>query len=445
MNHYDLVIKNGMTLAFDPTLKSIKNEFLNIGISHGKITSLSVKPSDTAHQVFDAQHLHVLPGVIDSQVHFREPGLTHKEDIESGTRAALLGGVTTIFEMPNTSPSTTTEENFLHKCELAKNRAHCHYGFFIGGSPDNTEHLNFLEKMPHCAGVKVFLGSSFGNLLIDEDEVFKKILQNGKRPVIIHSEDEQRLRARKYLAENSAHVQSHPIWRDEESALISTQKSIAFARQFQRPVHILHVSSMEEMQFLSKNKDICTVEILPQFLTFSAPECYEKWGTLAQQNPPIRDRRHLEFLWKAIHDGTVDIIGSDHAPHTIEEKNKKYPSSPSGMPGVQTLLVSMLDHVSKNKISLNHLVTLLSENPRKLFGLKNKGRIQIGYDADLTIVDLKKSQKVEKSWLASKSNWSLFENMTLTGWPTDVFLEGQHALVDGQIRLPHLGKAVEFN
>lgn len=442
MAHYNTILKNGRVLAYFEN--GIIEDQINIGLINGQISTLSPSTADTADEIIDIEGLHVLPGIIDSQVHFREPGLTHKEDIESGTRAALLGGVTTIFEMPNTMPSTTTLSAFQEKLDLAKNRAHCNYAFFIGGCAENINQLNEFEKMDHCSGVKVFLGSSFGSLLIDDDSVFEAILKNGKRRVIIHSEDESRLKNRRHYAIEGAHPRFHPIWRDEESALISTKKSVHYAKKNNRPIHMLHISSSEEMEFLSQHKDIATVEILPQYLTFTAPECYEKWGTLAQQNPPIRNERHLNYLWKSVNNGTVDIIGSDHAPHTWEEKQQPYPKSPSGMPGVQTLVPSMLNHVHDQKLSLKKFVELTSENPRRIFGLKNKGRIAVGYDADLTIVDLKKNKTVEKNWLASKSNWSLFEGMNLWGWPQIVFLNGQKVLSDEKIIQLQTGVAVHF-
>ncbi len=443
-NQFDTVLKNGTVVTYSESEKKVISEKSDLGIKNGKITQIGDITSTNAKYIIDLKGLTILPGIIDSQVHFREPGFTHKEDIESGSRCALLGGVTTFFEMPNTNPATTTKELFQDKLNLSKNRAHTNYAYFIGGSAENVLQLPELETLPHCSGVKIFLGSSFGNLLIDRDDVFEKIMQNGKRRVVIHSEDEARLQIRKSIAVASGDPKDHPVWRDEESAMISTRKSIHFAKKWNRKVHILHISSSEEMHFLKDHKDIATVEILPQFLLLSAPECYERFGTLAQQNPPIRDKRHLEFLWKAVLDGTVDVMGSDHAPHTMEEKNKPYPGSHSGMPGVQTMLTLMLDQVHQQKLPLSKLVELLTENPRKTFGLKNKGRVQIGYDADLTIVDLKKTQKIEKKWLASKVGWSPFENMTTTGWPVMSFLNGELALQDQTIIKPHAGLACEF-
>lgn len=445
MAHYDFILKNGTALIYNENTQSMESIVTSLGLLSGKIASLNTHLQDTAAQILDLKGLHILPGIIDSQVHFREPGMTHKEDLESGTKSALLGGVTTIFEMPNTIPSTTTADLFQDKLKRSENRAHCNYAFFIGGSPDNILQLNDLEKMDHCSGVKVFLGSSFGNLLVDEEIIFDQILKHGSRRVIIHSEDEARLKERKQIAIDAAHPRAHSIWRDEESAMISTRKSIRLARKNNRPVHILHVSSSEEMEFLANQKDIATVEILPQYLTFFGPDCYERFGTLAQQNPPIRDARHMEHLWKAVNNGTVDVIGSDHAPHTLEEKSKPYPQSPSGTPGVQTLLPVMLNHVFQKRLSLEKLTCLLTENTCRVFGLKNKGRIALGLDADLTIVDLNKQMEIKNSWLASKSKWSIFDGMQVTGWPVMVFLNGQLAMSDDQITSPHSGKPVWFN
>lgn len=445
MKNHDLVLKNASSLVFDVNQNKIVQSVVNIGVTDGKISEITSNQINGAKSEKDLKGLTILPGVIDSQVHFREPGFTHKEDIESGTRAALLGGVTSIFEMPNTNPATTTPEAFQHKLDRSVNRAHCHYAYFIGGGSQNFNQLNELELLPHCSGVKIFLGSSFGPLLVDNDTLFENILKNGKRRVIIHSEDEARLNERKQIAIDGGHPKFHPIWRDEQSAMISTEKAIRLSKKYNRPIHILHVSSSEEMALLKNHKDLVSVEILPQYLTLSGPECYERLGTLAQQNPPIRDQRHMEFLWKAVHDGTVDVIGSDHAPHTLEEKNKPYPQSPSGVPGVQTLVPLMLNHVNNKKLSLERFTEMVSENPRRLLGVKNKGRIQVGYDADFTIVDMNKEVTIQNKWIASKVGWTPYDGMKVKGWATGVYLKGNLAMQDDVIITPHKGEAVEFN
>lgn len=440
---FEVILKNATILVEDPGTRKIIQTKASIAVDQGRIAEITTDHLE-AQKTYDLKGLTILPGVIDSQVHFREPGLTHKEDIESGTRAALLGGVTSVFEMPNTNPTTSTEQMLKDKLNRSNKNAHCHYAFYMGATSDNAHQLNHLELLPHCPGVKVFLGASFGALLVDNDDVFEQIMKNGRRRVIIHAEDEARLKQRKSIAVDEKHVRVHHIWRDEESALIAVKKSIRFARKYSRPIHILHVSSGDEMALLKQNKNIASVEILPQYLILSAPECYERLGSLAQQNPPIRDKHHLENLWKAVQDGTVDVIGSDHAPHTLEEKAKIYPESPSGVPGVQTLIPLMLEQVHQGRLSLERFTEMVTENPRRLLGVKNKGRIQVGFDADFTIVDLKKQMTITNDWIVSKSKWTPFDGYKVTGWPVAAFLKGKLAMQDNEIVIPHSGEAVEF-
>lgn len=454
--HFDLIIANATCLIANdldagPLSSSavkknyeIKKHQVDIGISHGKIAAIGSLSKNDCQEYFDAKGLHCLPGVIDSQVHFREPGMTQKEDLETGTRAALLGGVTAVFEMPNTIPATTNKELLLDKIKRAQGRAHTHFAFYAGASYDNIAELAELEKMQGCSGVKIFMGSSTGSLLVEDDDKLEQILQSGKRRVIVHSEDEYRLRERKHIATDSHDVRNHHIWRDTESALLSTKRLIKLCKKTSRPVHVLHISTADEMIFLREEKKHCnaTVEVLPQHLTLFAPDCYERLGTLAQQNPPIREKHHLEALWRAVSDGTVDVLGSDHAPHTLEEKQKQYPQSPSGVPGVQTIIPIMLNHVHNGKLSLERLTELVCENPRHVFSVKQKGRIAVGMDADLTLVDLKKERVIENKWIASRCGWTPFDGMKVTGWPMAVILKGQVAMNNDQILTPHQGELV---
>ena len=304
--------------------------------------------------------------------------------------------------------------------ERAKNRFYCDYAFFVGASPENKNDLNELEKAKGCCGIKIFMGSSTGSLLLDKKEDLEIILKNGKRRVAVHSEDEARLIERKQFIQEGK-VESHAIWRDEQTAFNSTQRLIHLAEKYQRPVHVLHVTTEEEMEFLSQHKKIASVEVTPQHLTLHAPECYKQLGAFAQMNPPIRGARHLKALWKGIQNGTVDIIGSDHAPHTLEEKNKVYPNTPSGMPGVQTLLPLLLNHRHHGKLNLQTIVRLLAVNPHYMFKMQKRGLIQEGFLANLTLIDLKKEQRITKDWLAYKCKWSPFENLKVTGWPVAVF------------------------
>ncbi len=441
---FDLILKNATVLVPNSEGKGLHEEQLDLAIRDGKITKIAHQLGDSASQILNLKGLHVLPGVIDSQVHFREPGMTHKEDLETGTRAAALGGVTTVFEMPNTNPPTTNQENFEDKLRRAKNRCHTHYAFYVGASCENADQLSQLELMPHCSGVKIFMGSSTGNLLVENDTTLEKILRSGVRRVIVHSEDEFRLRERRHLAESSGDVHTHPVWRDAESALISTKRLLKLARKTGRKVHVLHVSTRDEMDFLFDQKDFATVEVLPQHLTLFAPDCYDHLKNYAQQNPPIREKSHFDRIWKAVQDGTADVIGSDHAPHTREEKERPYPQSPSGMPGVQTLVPIMLNHVNQGRLSLARFAEMVTENPRRIFGVKNKGRIGLGYDADFTIVDMKKERVIENRWIASRCGWTPYDGMKVTGWPTHTILMGKTIMENDQIVMPPCGQGVDF-
>ncbi len=420
-------------------------ERIDMACTDGRIVALGdLQGNWSAATTLDATGLHVLPGVIDSQVHFREPGLTHKEDLESGTRGAVLGGVTSVFEMPNTNPLTLWEADLQAKLDAAEGRTWCDYAFYIGGSDVNAEALPKLEQLPGCAGVKVFMGSSFGDLLADEDAVLRRILRNGHRRMAVHAEDEARLRERKALVEASGDVRQHHHWRDVESALRATQRIVGMAAETGRRLHVLHVSTAEEMAFLAKHKRRVTVEVLPNHLTLHAPECYERLGTLAQQNPPVRERHHQGALWQAIREGVVDVIGSDHAPHTQEEKALAYPKSPAGMTGVQTLLPLMLDHVYAGRLSLQRLVDLTSAGPARVFGIEGKGRIALGYDADLTLVDLAARRTIHNDWIASRSGWTPYDGMTVTGWPIHTVIRGQMVVRDEQLMGTPQGKTIRF-
>ena len=356
----------------------------------------------------------------------------------------MLGGVTGVFEMPNTHPLTLWQSDLQAKLDAAKGRAWCDYAFYIGGSAVNAEELAVLENLPGCAGVKVFMGSSFGDLLADEEQVLRRILRHGTRRLAVHAEDEARLRARKVLVETSGDVCQHHFWRDVESALKATQRIVGLAAETRRRLHVLHVTTAEEMAFLAQHKRRVTVEVLPNHLTLSAPECYERLGTLVQQNPPVREKHHQDALWKAIRDGVVDVIGSDHAPHTVEEKAKPYPQSPSGMTGVQTLLPLMLDHVNKGRLSLQRLVDLTSAGPARIFGIEGKGRIAMGYDADLTLVDMAARRTIRNDWIASRSGWTPYDGMAITGWPIHTVIRGQLVVRDEQLVGTPLGKAIHF-
>ena len=419
-------------------------EEADIGIRAGRIEGFGDLSQATAVERLRLEGLDVLPGVIDSQVHFREPGLEHKEDLASGTAAAALGGVVAVFEMPNTSPSTLSADDLADKLQRAKGRTWVDHAFFMGAAAENADELGELERLPGCCGVKIFMGSSTGSLLVDDREVLDRVLANGRRRVAVHAEDEARLRERLDLVRDAGDVSLHPHWRDVETAVLATRRLLATARGHGRRIHVLHVTTADEVPLLAANKDIATMEVTPQHLTLTAPDCYEEWGTLAQMNPPIRGAEHREALWKALRDGVVDVIGSDHAPHTREEKARPHPTSPSGLPGVQTLVPLMLDHVAAGRLSLTRFIDLTSAGPARIFGIAGKGRIARGYDADFTVVDLKKEWQITADWLAYKCGWSPFEGRRITGQPKATIIRGQVVMRDGELQGQPGGGPVRF-
>jgi dihydroorotase len=436
---FDLVIRGG-------TVVSHAGEGVaTIGVKDGRIVAIGGSIGDqAADKVFDAAGLHVLPGVIDTQVHFREPGNEHKEDLETGTRAAALGGVTAVFEMPNTAPPTTTAEALAEKLTRAKGRAHVDHAFYVGATHDNAHELGELERLPGCCGVKTFMGSSTGTLLVGDDEGLDRILKNIKRRGAFHAEDEARLNERKKLAREGDWT-SHPDVRDAQTALLATSRLVDAARRHGKRVHVLHVSSKEEMAFLATAKDVATVETLPQFLTFKAPEIYERLKGFAQMNPPIRYATDQHALWTiGIEGGVVDVLGTDHAPHTREEKAQPYPKSPSGMPGVQTLAPVMLTHVNEGRLTLQRFVDLTSHGPNRVFGIANKGRIALGYDADFTIVDMKARRTIRAEDQATRSGWTPFDGFEAQGWVTATIIRGSVVMQDGEIVTPASGAPMRF-
>jgi dihydroorotase len=434
---YDLILKGGTLVNHDG--EGVRD----LGIAGGRIAALGDLAGAAAGEVIDCRGLHVLPGVIDTQVHFREPGLTHKEDLESGSRGAVLGGVTAVFEMPNTNPTTTSAETLADKVGRAHHRMHCDFAFFIGGTRENTRDLPELERLPGCAGVKVFMGSSTGLLLVEDDDGVRDILKVIRRRASFHSEDEYRLNERKNLRVDGD-PRSHPVWRDEIAALRCTERLVALARETGKRVHVLHITTAQEMQFLRDHKDVASVEVTPHHLTLEAPDCYERLGSYAQMNPPVRERAHRDAIWRGLHQGVVDVLGSDHAPHTREEKAKPYPASPSGMTGVQTLVPIMLDHVNAGRLSLARLVDLTSAGPARLFGIARKGRIAAGYDADLTVVDLARRQPITNQWIASRAGWTPYDGVTVTGWPVGTLVRGVRVMWEGEVLAPARGEAVRF-
>jgi dihydroorotase len=433
---FDLILRGGVLVNQDGVGAR------DIGVTDGTIAEIGDLSQASAGESVDCAGLHVLPGVIDSQVHFREPGPTHKEDLETGSRAAVLGGVTAVFEMPNTNPLTTTPEALADKVARASGRMHCDFAFWVGGTHENAKDIPELERLPGAAGMKIFMGSSTGSLLVADDDGIAEILRHVRRRPAFHSEDEYRLIER--MGERApGDPSSHPVWRDALTALTSTQRLIALAREAGARIHVLHVSTGEEIEFLSRHKDIASVEVTPHHLTLSADD-YATLGTKIQMNPPVRDKSHREKIWRGLAQGVVDVLGSDHAPHTLEEKAKPYPDSPSGMTGVQTLVPTMLDHVAAGRLSLQRFVDLTSAGPARLFQIARKGRVAVGYDADFTVVDLKRRETIRNGWIASRCGWTPYDGKEVLGWPVGTFVRGARVMWEGEVLTPSTGRAIRF-
>jgi len=433
----DLIIKNG-SCYID---KDLKNE--DIAIKDSKIIKIG-KIDSEAKEIFDAKELIVLPGCIDTQTHFREPGSTDTEDLHSGSRAAIAGGITSVFEMPNTNPPTSNKLEFKKKLDLAKNRMYCNYAFYFGATPDNATELENLKDLEGCCGIKLFAGSSTGNLLVQHEEDIEKVFKSSSKVVSVHSEDEEILNINKKLIKDGD-VHSHPIWRSEECAISSTRRIVKIAERYKKKAHILHVTTKQEIDFLSQHKGNITFEITPQHLTIYAPNCYDELGTYAQMNPPIRDKSHYDRLWYGVKNNLNDTIGSDHAPHLKKNKDKSYPNSPSGMPGVQTLMPVMLNHVNNGKLSLEQLMNSVCENPAKIFGIKNKGFIKEGFDADFTIIDLNKIIEIKNEKIESKCGWSPFHGYKFKGTPVATIINGEIKMKDGMILGDPTGESIKFD
>ncbi len=434
----DLIIRNGKIVTHN------NERFADVAIKNGKIFKIGKLTNLKSKKNIDARGLHVLPGAFDTQVHFREPGNTKKENLKTGSLAAVAGGITSVFDMPNNKPSITTKKLFLKKLQTAKKRMHCNYAFYFGAEKDNIKEIKKVEKVKGCCGVKVFVGSSTGTLLVSNHNDIEKIMRSTNKMISFHSENEDMLITRKKYAKKGMPL-SHQVWRNVDTALSSTRKLIRSAYRSKKKIHVLHITTAEEIKLLLRNRKYVSFEVTPQHLILASPDCYKKLGTYAQMNPPIRGTRHRNVLRKTLKKGQIDIVGSDHAPHLKSEKNKIYPNSPSGMPGVQTLLPILLNEVTKKTISLNEVVKLTSFNPKKIFKIKNKGLIKVGYDADLTIVDMNKTKKVLNKDMKTKCGWTPFNGMKLKGWPIGTIINGKVAFWKNKINKTVFGNPISFN
>jgi dihydroorotase len=436
--HYDLVIRGGICVL------PWGMEQTSVGVRDGRIATLGVGSDATGDETMDATGLHVLPGLTDPHVHLRDPGDKAIESIPTGTKAAVLGGLTAVFDMPNTSPAITDAERLAWKQDYVEQVAWCDMGLYVGGTKTNISELPGLELGKGVCAVKIFAGSSTGDLMVEDDEHLELVMRSGRRRISYHSEDEYRLQARKGLFKSGDPYASHMEWRDEEAAFLGTRRLMALARKTGRPAHILHVSTAQELEYLRDYRDIATTELLVNHLTHTAPEVYEQLRGFGVMNPPIRGRAHYEASWAAVRDGRVDTIGSDHAPHPRAAKEKPWPDCPAGLTGVQTLVPVMLDHVNAGRLSLPRLVDLMAAGPARVYGTVGKGRLAAGYDADFTLVDMKRSRRIENDWIVTPCGWTPFSGMKITGWPVATIIRGATVMRDDEVIGTPRGRLVRF-
>jgi dihydroorotase len=436
--HYDLLIRGGVCVL------PWGVEATDVGVRGGRIAALHVPADATAEETIDARGLHVLPGLIDPHVHLRDPGDASVESIPTGTKAAVLGGLVAVFDMPNTKPSIVDAERLAWKQDYVEQVAWCDMGLYVGGTKTNIAELTDLELGKGVCAIKVFAGSSTGDLMVEDDESLEKVMRSGRRRIAYHSEDEYRLQARKPMFKSGDPYSRHMEWRDEETAFLGTRRLMALAQKTRRPAHILHVSTAQELDYLKDFRDIATCEVLVNHLTQVAPDCYERLKGFGVMNPPIRGQAHMDAAWKAINDGTVDSIGSDHAPHSKAKKMLPWPDCSSGLTGVQTLVPVMLNHVNAGRLSLSRMVDLMCAGPARVYGVLGKGRLAAGYDADFTLVDMKRQRKIEESWIVSPCGWTPFAGMDITGWPTATIVRGKAVMREDEVLGSPSGKLVRF-
>jgi dihydroorotase len=382
----------------------------------------------SADEVVEAQGLHLLPGVIDDQVHFREPGLTHKEDLRTATRACAKGGVTTFLEMPNTRPATITVERLLQKLALAAEKCLVNYGFYLGATTTNLEELRGAERTP---GIKIFIGSSTGDLLVDEQGALERIFAETTLPICAHCEDEATVRANTARWAGTTDVADHSRIRDQEAAVISTRRATGLARRHRHRFHVLHMSTAAEVELLADHAGLITAEVCPHHLLFHTGD-YARLGTLVQMNPSLKTPDDNAQLWQALLDGRVQTLATDHAPHTLEEKQRPYPQSPSGLPAVENFLPLMLDQAHRGRCTLEQIAAWMSDGPARIWDIVNKGRIAVGYDADLVLVDLQKTREVRNEDQETKCGWSPWHGEKLTGWPVRTWVMGREVFREGR-------------
>ena len=409
---------------------------------------------EIGEQVIDGTGLHLLPGAIDPHVHFRDPGNTEKEDLESGSRAASAGGITSFLDMPNTSPNAINRSAIEAKIASAAKKSVTHHGFFIGATNSNISDLQSVEGMDGVCGIKIFMGSSTGDLLVHEQKYLENIFANTGGIIATHAEDEERLQSRIPKFQHRKDIAAHAECRDVECALIATKRAAALANDHDHRLHIVHLTSGKEADWLASNKgDLITTEVCTQHLTFNQDDV-EKLGSRALMNPPIRYTEDRDKLWERLKDGTIDCVVTDHAPHTLQAKSVGFPNAPAGMPGVETSLPLMLTHSVEGKCSVSDIVKWMCAGPAKVYGIKNKGSLVEGFDGDLTLVDLENNRVIQDSDTWTKVGWTPYAGMELTGWPIYTIVDGNivhKREIDGSLRgipvtLPgSTGRLLKFN
>jgi len=429
------LIKNAVCVLPDETVRA------NVLIDGSRIAAVDAPASAGADEVVDASGLHLLPGVIDDQVHFREPGLTHKEDLHTGSLACARGGVTTFLEMPNTVPATTTRERLARKLAMAAEKSVVNYGFYIGAAPGNLAELQAAARTP---GIKIFVGSSTGDLLVDDQDALERIFAETTLPICAHCEDESTVRANAAAVGGGRDVADHSRIRDHEAALIATRRVLDLAFRHRHRFHVLHVSTGAEAELLADHRRLVTGEVCPHHLLFSVDD-YARLGTLVQVNPALKHREDNEALWRALEQGTLQVIATDHAPHTMAEKMRPYPDSPSGLPAVENVLALMLDAVHRGRLTLEQVVSRMCEAPARVWDIVGKGRIAEGHDADLVLVDLERRHTVRNEAQVTRCGWSPWDGVTLTGQPVRTWVLGRLAFQDGRLDETVRGREAVFD
>lgn len=432
MNQHRLLIRDAQVVLPDQTSST------HVLVEGSKILAIDAARDQPADEVIEAQGLTLLPGCVDDQVHFREPGLTHKEDLETGSIACAAGGVTTFLEMPNTNPTATDADALAWKYRRGGEVSRVNFGFYIGATPDNVEEL---KKANHAPGIKIFIGSSTGNLLVDEQDALERIFADATLPICAHCEDETTVRENAKRLGSSLTIHDHSRIRDAEAAIIATRRAIDLAKRHQHRFHVLHVSTAAEVPLIDAAQPWVTAEVCPHHLFFST-EDYDRLGSLVQMNPSVKSPEDCRLLWQALTEGRIQVIATDHAPHLLEEKQKPYPLSPSGLPAVENSLALMLNQVNQGLCSLNQVASWMADAPARVWDLVGKGRIEVGYDADLVLVDMQLSKTIRNEEQFAKAKWSPWAGQTLQGWPVRTFVQGKTVFENGRVAANIRGTAV---